>query len=233
MKKFEKTVFEKEAQKYNLDIKGENDFYKLSSIFAKEFSLINSVHAAGIDFKDFLGLAVKIGVMYYTMSGYVKNYAFPQSGNRAVTWGIMAVVNAAILKFDSDKKCEAQERLKIVQNEKKEFIKSAVASGYTFDANIANGLNGGKISLADASAGSGGGRGIIGCAKPKGSSYAPAPCPTVIPKKRFNISTSGAKFIPNGSPLKNALNSLSQVAYGAATGTQYSNPSLMGANVKS
>lgn len=233
MKKFDKTNFEEEFKQLDFDY-NDFDYYKLGSIFKKEFSLINSAHAGGIDFSEFLGLAVKIGLMYYTMSGYVREYAFPKSGNRAWTWAIMAVVNGAILAFDMKKKDEAKERLDVVRKEKEHFIKSRAAdSGFSLDANQAKLLNNGNISMADATAGSYNGKGVMGCATPKGNSYAPAPCPTVIPKQKFAINTGKAKFIANGSPLKNALNSIPSVAYNAATGKAYSNPSMMDASIKS
>ncbi|MAX65552.1 MAG: hypothetical protein QF441_13755 [Bacteriovoracaceae bacterium] len=234
MHELETYSFEDEVQSLRSQlakISNEDDF---KDVFFKKMSLlkgelIQSAHANS--FKDLLKLGVKVGVLYFVMGKWLRNNAFPKPKNRIVTWGIMALVNAAVIKFDSDAQDDAKKRLSRVREERKKFIESHAMDSYMKeDPSKGVGGDGKIVKPGDLLQKAGSGQ-VMACAVPKGKSFAPAVCPSVVPKSRFNLTKGSGKIVSSGSLLGETLTGLGDVTYGAATGRQYSNPELMEASI--
>jgi hypothetical protein len=232
MKQIKNTDFEKEIELFEnqfKDHKLELADNVLAMVSDFKFQMVKAAEANA--FKELLNIGIKVVVLYFVVGKWLRNNAFPKPRNRIITWAIMAVVNAAIIKFDMDSKSEAEERVSRVKEEKRKFLESHAIKTKHNKSNETTGGEGATVTLEDTSQQNGGGSGILSCAVPKGDGFAPAVCPTVIPKSRFQINSQGANFSINGSPLKDALNGIGNVGYGVATGQQYSEPSLLQGNV--
>ena len=217
---------EEEFYKMFPETKESNINFNYEKYLAKiKTSILSSANADG--FMELLNLAVKVGVLYYFLNMTVKNYAFPKPWTRAVTWGIMATVNGAIIAFDQKAKKEASKRLNIVKREKERFIKShAIKSGIDLTKDIGGELN---IRGADLTNLKRGGKGIIACAEPNGNSFAPAACPTKLRPASLKVPLKKAKFLPVGGVLRTSASLVTGVARSAAQGDQLLRPEFFDA----
>jgi hypothetical protein len=176
--------------------------------------------------KGLLNIGVKAVLLYFVMGSWMKEHAFPKPKNRAWTWGIMGVVNGAIIAFNMKSKSEAEERRDRVKEEKKKFLESHVLKTKHNNQNEATGGEGAKVTREDSSQQNGGGSGIMECAVPKGDGFAPSVCPSVIPRARFRLATTRSGST-SGSIDTKALGLLSKAGFDASTtGMSSDSPSL-------
>ncbi|MBT4790779.1 MAG: hypothetical protein HON90_04345, partial [Halobacteriovoraceae bacterium] len=215
---FEKENIQKEIKKLHdrNDIKDKNiENYFLSTISKlKKEMLVDSANA-GDDFKELLKLGVKLLLLYYTMGSWLKENALPKPSTRAWTWGIMSVVNAAIIKFDTDSKKEAESRVATVQAEREAFVKSHANNSVYGNKNA---KDKGEYELGQVEMGQQkrGKNGLIGCAVPKGNGFAPTECPSVIPRQRFNFPQAKRTNV-SGSLTGQALGMIGNMSHAAAS----------------
>lgn len=198
----------------NKNANAEDIFFSFMNKVQNEI-LIKSAHAS--PFSSLLNIGVKVGVMYYLLNDYLHKYAFPRPKNRAWTWGVMSGLNAVILSFDSKSKKEAQKRLDRVTAEKERFLNSHAEKT---EISENNGGSNGKLNLKrpELSYGElGDGQIIMGCASVKNNGYAPATCPSVIPRSEFSFPVSKKRTLSMSNPLSQSLPLISNSAHNVAT----------------
>lgn len=228
MKRIKILDFEKESRQFyeeNLLAGGVNSVLKT---LKSQLSLAANANS----FKELLNMTIKVAVLYYMMGSTLKNNAFPKPRNRMITWGIMSIINGAIISFDTKSKNNAEERLQTVKDEKRRFAEShMVKTKYDRDKDkkdikkreTAKGNTAERNQVGD---------GIMGCAVPKGDGFAPAICPTIVPRSRFSFPIHKAKISSNGSLISNTAGLIGDIGYGASTGQQYSDSSLIEAKIQ-
>lgn len=230
LNKLKHTDIEKEFDKQFPGVNKSNVLDNFDNVLADiKNSFIKSAEA--VEFMDLLMFGVKIGILYYFMANTIRNNAFPKPKNRAITWGIMSVVNGAIIAFDSKAKKEASDRLSTVREEKERFIASTgVKTGLVSPTNSIGGelnINQGKLAASSASEPN-----IMACAVPNGNTYAPAVCPTKLQPNTLSVPLDQAKFIAKNRIIGSTAGLVTGVTKSAAQGEHYSDPKVFGAKIE-
>lgn len=229
----------KEAMKNLREANLEEEFYKMfprknqlsfiEMMSRIKLELLNSAQAN--NWMDLLMFGVKIGVLYYFLANTIRNISFPKPMNRAVTWTIMAAVNAAIIIFDNRAKGEAEGRLNTVRDEKLKFITSRGMKTAFADTTV-KGIGGKRnLGLRETSLGNQSLVGELACAVPNGNSFAPAICDAGIIKTSFNLPLGQARFIPKNGIIGKTAELITGVASSVAGGAPLSSSSLAGSRI--
>ena len=220
MERLIKYDFSKEENKINERVK-DSVFNSslISQIESMKLDLIQTANAG--TFKELLNLGVKVGLLYFTIGKTLKNLAFPKPINRIVTWGIMAMVNAAVIVFDRSKRSEAKKRQQIVREERDRFLQShAVSSGLT-DLNSMSSSNSSSSSSGSSYGNTSDtitGDSSVTCAVSKaGGGYAPATCSKSLSTIDTGIDDSEVSKIANsGGVLAQSISGIKTAATTAA-----------------
>ncbi len=166
---------------------------------------------------ELLGLGVKMLALQFAMGSFMRNTALTSPKNRMITFGVMAAINAGVMKFNGDSASEAKRRLEIVKNEARSFAESH-ALKTSFDEDIIElSKKASPEELAKLNAALN--NGIVTCADPKGNSFVPAQCPSKSRPNNFNLPLDpNTKRRLNNTPLGRALPLISDAAYNATSG---------------
>lgn len=216
---------EEEARKMFPELKTNSfDPYKM---LAKIKNKIIAKAEANI-FMDLLMMGAIVGVLYYFLGTTIRNNAFPKPKNRIITFGIMALVNAAIIVFDNKARKEAKKRKEIVAEERRRFEESAgIKTSFSKGETEEKALN--IVTSRDAKSGRDqGNRGVQACAVPNGKTFAPAQCPAKVSKNALKIPLEKAKFLSKGSLFSNNASLIGNVARDVASNGVTDSNSLSG-----
>jgi len=173
-----------ELEKFQDLMKNETNFETILAKMKSEL-LITSAHAGGA-WSELLNIGIKAVVLYMSLWSWLEDNAFPRPKTRAWTWGTFAAINGLVLSFDMKSKGEAEKRVEIVREEKKQFAMShsleseyelaetekakneKVTSAYSTSATGSSGAGSAQI----------GGQGSVDllCASPSGNTFIPADC---------------------------------------------------------
>ena len=173
-----------ELEKFQDLMKNETNFETILAKMKNEL-LITSAHAGGA-WSELLNIGIKAVVLYMSLWSWLEDNAFPRPKTRAWTWGTFAAINGLVLSFDMKSKGDAEKRVEIVREEKKQFAMShsleseyelaetekakneKVTSAYSTSATGSNGAGSAQI----------GGQGSVDllCASPSGNTFIPADC---------------------------------------------------------
>lgn len=223
-----------EFKKYKQELAGEfNEEKTLASFEKLKFSLIQDAHA--VNFMSILGFGAKLFLMNKLLGKFLRNKGLVKPKNRMYTFGAMGAVNAAIVLFEGKKLSENKKHLEIVKSEKERFEKShALQTGLLVESGTDEGL----IRIGE---GEGENylrltrnQGVTACAKPAaGNSFAPAPCPQVLPTKFLReLNTSSSRGRTQVTPLLQQIPALvATTTAAAASGDDLNNPEVFGANL--
>lgn len=173
--------------------------------------------ARASSFGEFMGLGIKMLGLQLAMGQFLRNTALTSPQNRMYTFGIMAAVNAGLMKFNGDSADEAKRRLEIVKNEARSFAESH-ALKTSFDEEIVE-LSKKASPEEIAKLNAAFNNGIVTCADPKGNSFVPAQCPSKLRPSNVNFPLDpDTKRRFNNTPLGRALPLISDAAYNTASG---------------
>ncbi len=182
----------------------------------KQEMIIASANA--MDFMSLLNLGVKAAVLYYLMGDWLRENAFPKPVNRAWTWGIMAGITAVILMFNSKSLKEAEKRRDLVRKERERFLAShAELTRFAQYSDPNKPITGTGKSVNDGTGVDDSGSGVMQCAVAKGNGFAPALCPSVIPRKRISLTSGRGLRSLAGKNELGALNALETASFAAGT----------------
>ena len=233
MKKITDKKFLLEVEK-EFKISEFKSFSDFGSLLNKlKFEMIKTAQAEDGQFwMELLMIGAKAIGAYMLFGGWLKEHAFPKPKTRIITWGAMALVNAAIIVFDTKKLKQIKQRKKVVIEEAQRFADSS-ALKTTIDTPDA-----GTEPPPASNPGGGGtpfdtGDPVIACAKPKGSGFAPAACPTKIPKSRFKVPRSLETTGIKGGLTDLSIGLVSDAAQLAATGGMLDGSGNLAATLKS
>lgn len=114
-----------------------------------------------------------------------REWAFIKPLNRSITWALMAVVIEFVISWDKEARDKIVRNIEILERERERFSNSSVQR--TSLERGGRDANKGSLQKYDYTNSRAMGEGVMGCAVPKGDGFAPAPCPTVVPKKAFEL----------------------------------------------
>jgi hypothetical protein len=175
--------------------------------------------------KQIFNLGSRLLMLQGLLGKLAKDHALISPQNRAITWALMAVMGEVAISFLAETLEKVRKNIEVVEMERTRYFNSAATrtsirnTERVGDATL-------KLKKYDYTASRTAGMKVKACAVPKGDGFAPAMCPAVIPKQAFSLPeiSSGSRNHLNPDFL-NGMSLLSDVSYGAATG------SLDGANM--
>lgn len=161
----------------------------------------------------------KLMLLQGLLGKLMKNHALNRPIGRSITWPIMSALGISIGVSLKKTQRKIERNIEIVKTEKIRYMNSAAArTGLADGAKVKR--NTGNLQAYDPTAAKNNSMKIKACAVPKGTGFAPAMCPAVIPKQRMSLpdvrNKLGKSMTPN---FLKGMSTMSKYAYGAASGS--------------
>jgi hypothetical protein len=168
--------------------------------------------------KEIFNMGSKLVMLQGLLGKVAKEYALVSPLGRSLTWAIIATANEFVISFLKQTKTKIEKNIQIVKDEKQRYLDSAVARTGLSD-NRVKGNGNVQLEKYDPTANLSNSMNIKACAVAKGNGFAPAMCPSVIPKQKVSLPELSKKMKAGMTPdhLK-GLSLMSNYSYGAATG---------------
>lgn len=177
------------------------------------------------------GAILNVTSQFMMLSGilgkYGESWGFVKPKGRVYTWGAMSAVNLAVVALDIKAKNKVKKYISSIKSEKKRYLEAAGHGGVD-DSGGGNGEGtDGDGRLVRNDSGNtkqfaiSGGNTTKSCAVPKGQGFAPAPCPSKVPKSAFTVPKPDRQITSGITPSHlDTISFVSDYSSGLATGSK-------------
>ena len=169
--------------------------------------------------KEVFNIGSKLMLLQGLLGKLMKDYALNRPVGRNITWAVMGGVGEAVIASLKKTQRKVERNIEVVKTEKIRYMNSAAArTGLSDGAKVKR--NSGNLQAYDPTAAKNNGMKIKACAVPKGTGFAPAMCPAVIPKQRMSLPQVRKEISRSLTPdFMKGMSMMSNYAYGAASGS--------------
>lgn len=169
--------------------------------------------------KEIFNLGDKLLTLQGVLGGIMKDYALNRPVTRNITWALFGGIGEFVIASLKNTMEKIDKNLRVVQTELKRYQNSA-ATRTGLSGGARGGNTGATLQKYDPSASRTNSMQIKACAVPKGDGFAPAMCPSVIPKQKFSLPEISHKAKNHLTPdFLKGMSMLSDYSYAASTGS--------------